>query len=268
MMLVLDIYIHAISHDITPDYHSYEYRDYHFVQNMILTERRVFAVFFIISMVPLLSASRTMPSVGPVVVALLNTMTHSAVLIYLMVVAVACFLLTMTFYVGFAGEVAVFSSVVSTFDALFQTPFIEAWDTMATVGAGSKLGTVLGLFYIIFATITLNLLIAIVSDIYPQSREQSDFLWEKIITEGIEQFLKASISQKRTTRATLSIKYWTRYVLLRGKDGVKHWDASKQNDSDVAEDFDPVATEISQLREQLEQITKVLQNMTSVSNDN
>jgi len=75
--------------------------------------------------------------------------------------------------------------------------------------------------YILFATIALNLLIAIVSDVYPRERKASDSLWETIVTQAIQDGLRLDNTFHKVDQE--QIKVWDRKKVLLGKDGIKHW---------------------------------------------
>ncbi|GBG24003.1 Ankyrin repeat domain-containing protein 1 [Hondaea fermentalgiana] len=170
-------------------------------------ERRTVAALFFLSIIPLLQSARAIPNIGPVVVALINTFGNLAVRIYLVVVAAACFLLSFTFHVGFGSSVAAWSTVPGTFYSLFYTPFIETWDPYDTIGSESWSGIIAAACFILFATINLNLLIAIVTDVYPKEREASDSMWEQLVTAGIEMRLRA-YNKRRFHLHTAEISYW------------------------------------------------------------
>mmetsp|Transcript_11063 Transcript_11063/g.31433 ORF Transcript_11063/g.31433 Transcript_11063/m.31433 type:complete len:152 (+) Transcript_11063:3-458(+) len=107
--------------------------------------------------------------------------------------------------------------------SLFLTPFIETWNVSQEVSTNGGLGFVLGVFYILYATITLNLLIAIVTDVYPKARMDSDSLWEEIITAGIEDTLRAAVHRDHSVKEALNIEVWSSQEVLEGRDGIKHW---------------------------------------------
>jgi len=222
-ILVFDVFIFLVTSEIPADFENDEYLSLSRVHRLLEMERRMFAVFFLLSMIPLLNAARTIPSIGPVVVALLGTMLDNAVIVYLMVVAASCFLLTLTFHVGFGVNVIEFSTAVSTFSNLFLTPFVESWSGVEGILQDSIVGSSLSVLYILFATIAINLLIAIVTDVYPNARKASDQEWEEIITDGIEDFLRDGMQHAQIDKNTLTIAFWNRELLLSGRDGIKHW---------------------------------------------
>mmetsp|Transcript_41463 Transcript_41463/g.66631 ORF Transcript_41463/g.66631 Transcript_41463/m.66631 type:complete len:1976 (+) Transcript_41463:29-5956(+) len=232
--LVLDIYLFSIASTLQSRLASDAninsvYLDTYSMYMLLMAERRVFGIFFFFAMVPLLNAARTIPSIGPVVVALLNTMTNSAVLIYMFVVGFACFLLTLTFHVAFGTEVETWGYLGSTYNALFHTPFIETWDGMQQIAQDNWIGLILSVFYIIFATISVNLLIAVVSTVFPEQQKQSKSLWQSIITQGIENKVRDSHFGKGYSTSSLAIDYWDEGTVLAGKDGVKHWFADSSH---------------------------------------
>ncbi|GBG29206.1 Ankyrin repeat domain-containing protein 1 [Hondaea fermentalgiana] len=271
-ILIFDIYVYEVTKDVTPDYTSSERLDLSQAYRLLEVERRFFAIYFLLSVLPLLKATQTIPSIGPVVVALLSTMTNTAVLIYLLVISTACFLLTLTFHVGFGISVSQFATMITTFESLFLTPFVETWDGIITSSHSSYLGAVLAVFYILFATISLNLLIAIVTDVYPSARAASDREWEEIITGGIEDNLRDLLHRQNISQKDLRIETWNEAKLLTGRDGRKHWVASDAvNDDEGCEAGAPAMDgssshqstndKLAALSEQIRQLTSIVESL-------
>lgn len=272
-ILLFDVYVYESTKNVIMDLRNSvdEYMDLTGAQRLLEIERRFFAVYFLLSVLPLLKATQTIPSIGPVVVALLSTMTDTAVLIYLLVICTACFLLTLTFHVGFGISVTEFSTMISTFENLFLTPFVETWNGITHTGHSSYLGAVLYVFYILFATVSLNLLIAIVTDVYPSARSASDREWEEIITGGIEDNLRDHLHSKNISSTDLRIETWSEAKLLLGRDGRKHWSKTKAEESneDPAElakngaCTKSTSEKLVDLSEQIKQLTSIVESLRS-----
>lgn len=206
-VLVIDYQAFAQTRGIRTNVSGSEFSSWGEHHRLLQTERRTVAVIFLLSMIPLLRAARSIPDIGPVIVALTNTITNLAVGIYLLVVAAACFLLAFCFHVGFGSSVSPWMTFGSTFYSLFYTPFVESWDGLELIASTSWSGLLAAASFIMFATININLLIAIVTDVYPKEREASDSMWEQFITEEIESSLRTNRKHKHLFR-DLDINYW------------------------------------------------------------
>ena len=203
------------------------------VQELLTAERFAFGAYLLTCIMPLLKAAQTVPHIGPIVVAIVNTMLHEAVVMYMAVISVIGILLAVAFSTVYGSVLPVFSTLLSAFQSIFLSPFIDTWTDAISVTSTGGMGELYGIGYILYATFTLNLLIAVMSDIYPKEREQSDSLWDEIITDGIENSLRdqakarwipqAFRSKNALANAALEIPYWDRTLLLHGKDGLKHW---------------------------------------------
>ena len=191
VVLVIDIYLlQYVDELIVPEHYASDaFVDLSLVRTLLEYERKLFALFFVLSLLPVFKYIRLLPSFGPVIVALFSTMLDSAVIVYLMVVALTMGCLSIGFHVAFNNDIPGFGSYFDTLKLLIFAPFVEAWDSFQP----TESEIITGLFpfaYYIVGTIIFNLLIAIVSDVYPKARQRSDFLWEKIITEEIEKNLR------------------------------------------------------------------------------
>ncbi|CAK9073272.1 Ryanodine receptor 3 (RYR-3) (RyR3) (Brain ryanodine receptor-calcium release channel) (Brain-type ryanodine receptor) (Type 3 ryanodine receptor) [Durusdinium trenchii] len=259
-LLVLDLLLFEATRGFLETGSSRFFNSWESLHQWLQIERRVIATFFFLSMIPLLKTARTIPSIGPVVVALLNTMTNLAVLIYLLVVAVSCFLLTLAYYVGFGGDVGAWNTSGSTFYNLFHTPFIETWDGVEQIAQTSYSGIVLASMYILLATITVNLLIAIVTDVYPKERKASDSLWETIITQGIEYRLRVTQHKRVLNNPNAVVNDWPDNELLRGTDGIRFerpavsGEAEGRGTPNHTAEMKTVRAEVTLLHERLESL--------------
>lgn len=205
VVLIIDVYLlQYVDELIVPEhYESDSFVDLSLVRTLLEYERKLFALFFVLSLLPVFKYIRLLPSFGPVIVALFSTMMDSAVIVYLMVVALTMACLSIGFHVAFNNDIPGFGSYFDTLKLLIFAPFVEAWDNFQPTEAE----IITGLFpfaYYIVGTIIFNLLIAIVSDVYPKARQRSDFLWEKIITEEIEKHLRNR--KPKLSKESLEIK--------------------------------------------------------------
>jgi hypothetical protein len=243
------------------------------VQEMLTTERFVFGAYLLTCIMPLLKAAETVPHIGPIVVAIVNTMLHGAVVMYIVVISVIGILLAVAFSTVYGSVLPVYSSLMSSFQSIFLSPFIDTWTDAIAVTSTGGMGELYGVGYILYATFTLSLLIAVMSDIYPKEREQSDSLWDEIITDGIENSLQhqakarwipqAFRSQNPLATAAIEIPYWDRNLLLHGKDGLKHWvkrsEGGRENEASEASLRRFMEAKVSSLESKLTELLGLMQ---------
>jgi len=202
------------------------------VAHLIQVERHLFSAFLFLCIIPIFHALKKVPSIGPVLVAIARTLTHNSVIVYLIIFAATCLLVANAFFIGFSHLMFEFENVLGTADLILRAPFIGVWDFTDNM-TGSSLGYFVSLIYLFIATIALNLLVAIVTYVYPLARRDSDKQWETLITAAIED----DFSTKRgfVDGAALTITRSLREKLLQGMDGIKHWKPSPVDVEEIEE---------------------------------
>ena len=104
----------------------------------------------------------------------------------------------LSFHITYGTEIEEFADILTSWDALFKMPFAEEWQNMDTENPRP----LTYLFYIIFlilAVLMLNLLIAIVTQVYPQKLSISDERWKTLVRDLL---LKSLVHQRRLRKMT------------------------------------------------------------------
>ena len=104
----------------------------------------------------------------------------------------------LSFHITYGTEIEEFANILTSWDALFKMPFAEEWQNMDTENPRP----LTYLFYIIFlilAVLMLNLLIAIVTQVYPQKLSISDERWKTLVRDLMQ---KALLHQRRLRKLT------------------------------------------------------------------
>eukprot|EP00299_Pterocystis_sp_00344_P012039 c5724_g1_i1.p1 GENE.c5724_g1_i1~~c5724_g1_i1.p1 ORF type:complete len:590 (+),score=124.53 c5724_g1_i1:437-2206(+) len=165
---------------------EHKFYDMGLVSRIISAERDLIALLVVVAFVRMLNYLKTVPLIGPTVIAIVDTMTHPSVLIFGLVL----FIFICAF--SFAYTVALGWSVknVSTVAVAFQTLYTTAIGLDFQFDARMKANTI---SYILFFSFTIfnmlvlfNLLIAVISEVYPGKKHNSENNWRRMIYKAME----------------------------------------------------------------------------------
>jgi len=140
------------------------------------------------------------PRIGPMVVAVTDTITSHDVLLYIFIFAFFLLLFSMSFQIAYGTELDQFTRIDTAIFALFKMPFAEEWQNLDTPKA-RWLTTIYWMIFLILSVLLLNLLIAIVTQVYPEKLELSDAVWTATITENMQLQLRLE-ERKRKSQDT------------------------------------------------------------------
>ena len=236
IVLILDLYVYSvckdtldgISFDGSFDADSEKFFDVSMMQLLLRRERELAALYLILNITMFLPTLRYLPTYGPTVVALINTIVHKTVRTFLLITTVLYYLASFGYSAAFGADVAEFGKSTGSFVALFRMSYVEEWDMLN--GASGWIYTAFWLIYIILSTVFVNLFIAIISTVYPQLHEHSESEWETLITEHLERMIRKSTSDVDDDLQLVSVfssnMLKVRKRVLKGVDGLKHWTKS------------------------------------------
>ena len=136
------------------------------------------------------------PMIGPMVVAVIDTIGSQDVILYIFIFAFFLLLFSMSFQIAYGTELAQFTKIDTALFALFKMPFAEEWQNLDTPKA-RLLTTIYWILFLILSVLLLNLLIAIVTQVYPEKLELSEDVWKATITESMQLQLRLEESKKK-----------------------------------------------------------------------
>ena len=248
MIVVGDFYVYSVCTSTLEgipfgeSLHEYngKYFDVEWMRTLLRREREASALYLLLNIMMLVPIMRYVPSIGPTVVALTNTVLNGTVLTFLFITTLVYLLSSFGYSAAFGADVSEFSSPWTAFIALFRMPFVEEWGKMDA--AQGWIYSLFWFFFIIISTVFVNLLIAIISDVYPSLRERSESEWETLITEHLERMMRKTVYgfDKMHKMTAFNEAVWKRRNrILKGLDGLKHWKTSTGSASESAADGSP-----------------------------
>ena len=195
---------------------------------------------------------RQAPMIGPMVVAVVDTIKSQDVLLYMFIFLFFLLLFSMSFQIAYGTELDQFTQIDTALYALFKMPFAEEWQNLDTPKARS-LTTIYWILFLILSVLLLNLLIAIVTQVYPKKLALSEDVWKATITENMQLQLrlkkqndnqrerrkrrKRGLGEGEEHQITLA-ECLNNKLILEGFDGYNFWRSSSDNGGNGAVDID------------------------------
>jgi len=165
-------------------------------------EKAIFAIVLLLCFLRGLKLLRIPPFTGPVTQSIMDSVKARTVLVFLTLFVLIIFSYSLAFSLAFGAELYDYRNIGSSFITLIRMAFGDInYDELEQ--ANYVLGPILFITFVFFVTLVLmNLLVAILSEVYMQSQSQNEAAWERYITklwiENVENpnafFLTRSIS--------------------------------------------------------------------------
>jgi hypothetical protein len=114
----------------------------------------------------------------------------------------------MSFQIAYGTELDQFTQIDTALYALFKMPFAEEWQNLDTPKP-RWLTTIYWAFFLILSVLLLNLLIAIVTQVYPKKLAQSEDVWKATITDMMQLNLR---NQKRNDNSAYTNKHFSKHL--------------------------------------------------------
>ena len=116
------------------------------------SERDCLSLLILMNGIALLLNMQYIPRIGPLVVAMKNTISHPDVCVFLVLYLLFMLVFAVTYNISFGKEFQYYSTVGESFMSLFNVPFAEQYDNVLFSNIGDSEGEtdLIRLFYSLF----------------------------------------------------------------------------------------------------------------------
>ena len=159
------------------------YINFNTVADSFDNERILLSILVVLCYLRGLKLLRIPPFSGPVVQSVMDTLRSDKVIVFLMLFILIIFSFSLAFSLAFGAEIYGYRTIGASFLTLLRTAFGD-FDFEPLAQANYLLGPILFVFFIIFTSlILLNLLVAIMSEVYIAVQGRNETAWERYITK-------------------------------------------------------------------------------------
>eukprot|EP01064_Diplonema_japonicum_P006264 TRINITY_DN1417_c3_g1_i1.p1 TRINITY_DN1417_c3_g1~~TRINITY_DN1417_c3_g1_i1.p1 ORF type:complete len:1569 (+),score=278.81 TRINITY_DN1417_c3_g1_i1:44-4750(+) len=143
------------------------------------TRQSAFGIVLMFVYMKILVIVRLHRNVGPISIAIVQTLFNKRILYFGMILLLLLFSLSFAAYFAYGESTNEFSSLFTSLLSLFRIIFGEYWEWDRVRKGQSIYGPLLLLFMLLFGSLLLiNVLTAIIFDIYREKNQQSEGSWE------------------------------------------------------------------------------------------
>lgn len=151
------------------------------ISRLMHDQTDLISLTFLLGSTRVIKYLRILPSLGPMLVAVLSTLSSSIVLLYLSLLAGTMIIFGIAFHVAVGAQAAAFSTIPTAIVSLFT---LTLGEVSILDEAPERLSTTLLFlsFVMILAIVMLNLFIGVITDVYPAAKRHSERDWDDLIT--------------------------------------------------------------------------------------
>ena len=183
---------------------SGKFFDIWYICGLIRDEIDLTSALYYLLVVRAVRYARLIPGWGPILMAIISTLTDGAVVLYLAVLLVLIFAIGISQFVAFSAENVFFPSILVSFESLYTMMFAQQY-SIYTPSTPRFSSTIYYILWSLLSVVFMNLLIGIVTDVYQNKASgQSVKQWERHITLLME----LSAVERRRAAVRKSVSDW------------------------------------------------------------
>lgn len=165
ILLLLDLIVYAQVANDSVEFTSTEYTDFSHSMDLIKGELDLTSIITFMFGLRFIKYLRLIPVWGPMVLAVIQSISARDVLLYIFVFFLMMIILCFSYDVSFGVEVEVFSQLVTSFFELFCASFNQEYQRTYDLER-RPLFTAYFVIYVLLSLILVNLFVGIISDVY------------------------------------------------------------------------------------------------------
>jgi hypothetical protein len=127
-----------------------------------------------------------LPRIGPNIVALLNAVMNWTVGLYILFLFFTISIVSISLFIAFGNDSKNFLHLHDGLRHLLRLSFAEEFNNIQDIGTRPII-TVYSISYLLVLLVMLNIFLAIVSERYLKALEESQKMWEQLVTSSMEQ---------------------------------------------------------------------------------